>query len=190
MIQDLSRYEFLEEFTLYDASYLILGFDPIPSHLLNLSRDEEVLTHQAYNLAKQLMADAAKGALVAKKKYYDAGLVILPPPPESIDWMVTRQALKDWSLNKGKKPPFLFPDEFVPEKKESTLKLDNLLKVLYCVAVDAYGHPSEDKRSTAASDIAKAVVNNGNGFTIGDSTIRDWLKEAKALIPPKTKTGP
>lgn len=183
MIEDLSVYEFLEEFTLYEASYLMHGFDPIPDHLMNLDYRKEIIRDRAYSLAKQLIRDAEEGALDARRMNRGTDdLLIIPGPPVSCDWIATRQALKDWAIAKGKKPAFLFPEEIVP-KGESALKNGNLLKTLYCIAVDAYGYDPDSKKSDIPKEIADAVAEYGNGETINEKTIRGWLKDGYQLIP-------
>ena len=68
-------------------------------------------------------------------------------------------------------------------KPESTRKTDNLLRALTSIAIDDYGYDPGSSKSTAPQDIANAMSNQGISFDA--KTIRNWLKEGAALLPPK-----
>lgn len=68
-------------------------------------------------------------------------------------------------------------------KPESTRKTENLLRALTAIAIDDYGYDPESLKSNASQDIANAMSNQGVSFDA--KTIRNWLKEGAALLPPK-----
>lgn len=67
--------------------------------------------------------------------------------------------------------------EDISAKPSSSVERDNMLKVIWAVAVDAYGHSPDLKRSTAVSDFQSAL--HRQGFDLSDDTIRRYLTAAK-----------
>jgi hypothetical protein len=68
-------------------------------------------------------------------------------------------------------------------KPESTRKMENLLRVLACIAVDDYGYDPDLSKSTAPQDISNALSKLGQ--SIDPKTIRGWLKEGASLLQLK-----
>lgn len=71
-------------------------------------------------------------------------------------------------------------------KKESPQKIENLLKALCAVAIDAYGYKPESKKSTAPKDIENAILIAFGGGVQAEA-IRGWLQEGAKHIPPEKK---
>jgi hypothetical protein len=65
-------------------------------------------------------------------------------------------------------------------KPESTRKMENLLQAFAAIAIDAYGYDPEAVKSTAPTDIARALQQHGK--EVDPKTIRTWLKEGKTLL--------
>lgn len=61
-------------------------------------------------------------------------------------------------------------------RPQSSRERDNLLKVSFAIAKDAYGHDPNARRSTTVPDIVRAL--DLAGFKLSDDSIRRYLKEA------------
>jgi hypothetical protein len=68
-------------------------------------------------------------------------------------------------------------DDPTPQKPQPAVQRDNMLKVIWAVAVDAYGHGPYLKRSKAVSDIRSAL--ELRGLDPPDDTIRRYLAAAR-----------
>lgn len=66
------------------------------------------------------------------------------------------------------------------EKPQSVTERDNMLKVILAVAMDAYGHDPQAKRSTATKDIQSAL--HTAGLNLSDDTIRRFIKQAEERL--------
>lgn len=99
-----SPYDYLDSFTLHDASFLLLDLDPLPVYL-QLKDDESVKKyHAAGAMAEKLMASVKAGQLVAIKKDIGSDWYLAGPP----EWEVKRSDLKKWAAKRKIKPKFLF----------------------------------------------------------------------------------
>jgi len=63
-----------------------------------------------------------------------------------------------------------------PEKKQSPIERQNMLKVIFGMAIRGYGYTPEDKRSKAIPEIVSDLEKEG--FSVSDDTVRRFLKEA------------
>jgi hypothetical protein len=72
-------------------------------------------------------------------------------------------------------------------KKESTLKTENLLKVITCMAIDKYGYDPKASRNSATGLNKDGIVSTLEkyGVGIGDETIKGYLKDGAKLIDGK-----
>jgi len=70
-------------------------------------------------------------------------------------------------------------------RPESPRKTENLLRAFVCIATYAYGYDPESSKSSAPQEISDAL--NKLGQSIDPKTIRGWLKEGAALLPPLSK---
>ena len=70
-------------------------------------------------------------------------------------------------------------------KPESTRKTENLLRTLAAVAIDAYGYDPISAKSTVPQDIVDAL--NDQGVELDPKTIRNYLKDGVAFLPPDRK---
>jgi hypothetical protein len=68
-----------------------------------------------------------------------------------------------------------------PSKPQSTVERDNMLKVIWSIAAENYGHRPDLKRSTAVADIRRAL--NLQGLDLSDDTIRRYLTNAEERLP-------
>lgn len=71
------------------------------------------------------------------------------------------------------------PKSAVRKDELGTRERETLLKILFCVARDAYGY-TPGKRSTAPADMAKACEKFG--LPVSDDTARKYLNEAESLF--------
>ena len=72
-------------------------------------------------------------------------------------------------------------------KKESTLKTENLLKVIICMAIDKYGYDPKASRNNATGLNKDGIVSTlaQYGVDISDDTIKSYLKDGAKLIDDK-----
>jgi hypothetical protein len=64
-----------------------------------------------------------------------------------------------------------------PAKTQSPIERQNMLKVIYAMAIRGYGYNPDDKRSTVVADIVSDI--SLAGFSVSDDTIRRYLREAR-----------
>jgi hypothetical protein len=100
-----TAYELSEEFTLHEASYLLLGHQPLPLGFPPKNDPHELIRHRASTLASQLISHARTDKLRAT--YEDSGGVCVLTA--AWRWTVTRKDLKDWAKINLVRPAFLFP---------------------------------------------------------------------------------
>ena len=70
-------------------------------------------------------------------------------------------------------------------KKESTLKTENLLKLVRCMAIDKYDYDPKASRNDATGENNNSISNRvltKSGFKISSETIKNYLKDAENLI--------
>lgn len=103
---DFSAYALLDEFTIYDAAFLLCEHEPLSPGVIPTNDPHEVIRHKAATIAEQMVRDVKSGKLQASKRDIGEDWRLAGTP----QWIVTRQALKDWADAKGIKPLFLFPE--------------------------------------------------------------------------------
>lgn len=184
-----------EYWTVLEASLLVAGLNPNDVNLYAIgekcTRDRDSLpitTH--YFWINESLLSAAKDYLFLFERS------TLSPKAPPIDWIkyykqkilgkslqheaVERYA-KDWFVYFNIKNGELDQSEIIT-KPESTRKTENLLRALAAIAIDDYRYDSDSLKSTAPQDIADALSKRGVNFD--PKTIRGWLKEGTALLPP------
>jgi hypothetical protein len=69
------------------------------------------------------------------------------------------------------------------QKPESARKIDNLLQAITAIAIDSYRYDPKLEKSNVPQQMSDDISKSGK--TIDTKTIRGWLKEGLALLPPK-----
>ncbi len=69
------------------------------------------------------------------------------------------------------------PPVIGPSKSQSPIERQNMLKVIYVMAIKGYGYKPDDKRSSAIAEIVSDL--SLEGLQVSDDTIRRYLKEAR-----------
>ena len=78
-------------------------------------------------------------------------------------------------------------DDPAPPKPQPAVERDNMLKVIWAVAVDAYGHGPDLRRSGAVADIRNTLQQQG--FDLSDDTIRRYLTAGRDRLPDWQEEG-
>lgn len=99
------------------------------------------------------------------------------PVPEELQGAEMPQIVVDAPVNNAR------ADSAATEKNPSTLKMENLLKAFYGVCIKGYSYDPDAKKNPAIKEIVDDLKLLGIETT--DDTIRNYLTEAKQLVPPK-----
>lgn len=102
-----SPYDFFDSFTLHDASFLLLNFDPLPIYPRLQDDESKKKYHIADAMTEQLMASVKSGQLAAIKKDIGSDWCLAGPP----EWEIKRSDLKKWAAERKINAKFLFPEE-------------------------------------------------------------------------------
>ncbi len=89
-------------------------------------------------------------------------------------------ALQQELLTKNSEIDLLSAKVF-PEKSLGLSERESLLKLILAMAIDGYGYDPSAAKSPIAGGLAGQVERLG--MSLGDDTIRNYLKEAKELLP-------
>lgn len=209
---DWSVYNLIDEFTLYDAGFLLCDLKPLEYKSKYPDNDPYELDRKtAKMLTNALVSDIKEGRLEAhNSKGEDASWswrrdkllptiqinnfkaqVGLPHSPEMDPGLLPESYFFNWRVFRDDlktwaeskgKRPAFLFPENRKSEKETKIQSDNLKKALVCLAIDGYGYDPEDKKSPIPKQLSD--VCSGCGFEISDKTIRNWLNEGKNLLNP------
>jgi hypothetical protein len=85
---------------------------------------------------------------------------------------------KDIEVAEIKNPVFV-PGAVVLQDKITPSEKKSLAKLIYAMAVDAYGYDPEDKKSPIPKEIVEIIATTD--LSISEDTVRKWLKEGAKL---------
>lgn len=152
-------------------------YDPVfPSIFLNWAMESEIELPQELREAVSKVAQLQSWQEISKKQ---AEVI------EKLQEVIARQSAELEHFKGGTGSPVvtssnssLQPAETT--KSQSPVERDNMLKVILAIAMDAYGHDPEAKRSTATNDIQTAL--HTAGLNLSDDTIRRFIKQAEERL--------
>jgi hypothetical protein len=162
----------------------------VVAYLLNPNSGFEALPRE-HELMLQMKSYLAEGVKTKDERCFTGNSFITGEARFSVltkrvnlDWLDRVYIPVDSVLSAKHTPPEQMESIETP-KKESARKTDNLLRALVCIAADAYGYNPASGKSTAPADIAGAISKySGGEFSPDAKTIKGWLKEGAALLPP------